>query len=233
MTGTTEPAATGAGQSSAARIEAFIAENTRRLRPPLVPELELHLAEESLPIWSRTEEELGEINVPPPFWAFAWAGGQALARYVLDNPETVRGRTVVDLGSGSGIAAIAAMRAGAGSALAADIDAFSLAACRMNAALNGVAVAVTHADLLDAPPPPTDVVFIADVFYEKALADRVMAFARGAQASGAIVLVGDPRRSCFPRDFFEMLAEYNVPVTRELEDSEIKRAAVWTLAPPA
>ena len=131
----------------------FIRANTKIMRPPLVPEIELHLAEESLPIWQKTEEELGEMNVPPPFWAFAWAGGQALARYILDERGVVAGKTVLDLGAGSGIAAIAAMRAGARSALAADVDVFSVAACRLNAEVNGVALAVDGGDLLAGDPP--------------------------------------------------------------------------------
>src|SRR3990170_416058 len=116
----------------------FIRANTRLLSPPLVPEIRLHLAEESLPIWQKTEEELGEINVPPPYWAFAWAGGQALARYVLDNGRLVAGKRVLDLGSGSGLTAIAVMKAGAASVLAADIDQFALAAAKLNAEVNGV-----------------------------------------------------------------------------------------------
>src|SRR5712671_751323 len=121
----------------------FIRANTRLLPVPLVPEIRLHLAEESLPIWQRTEEELGEINVPPPYWAFAWAGGQALARLILDRPELVADKRVLDLGSGCGLSAIAAVRAGARSVLAADIDAMALAAIGLNAAANGVAVDTT------------------------------------------------------------------------------------------
>ena len=209
--------------------DAFIVANTRQLSPPLVPEIRLHLAEESVPIWQKTEEELGEMNVPPPFWAFAWAGGQALARYLLDNPVRVAGRSVLDLGSGSGLTAIAAKRAGAASVLAADIDAFACAAVRLNAALNGVAVDVTDEDLLARAPDPADVVLVGDLFYERELAARVMAFIETAKGAGAQILVGDPQRSYFPTDRFTQAAAYQVPVTRELEDAEIKRTAVWTL----
>lgn len=207
--------------------DAFIQENTRLLSPPLVPEIKLHLAEESVPIWLKTEEELGEINVPPPYWAFAWAGGQALARYLLDNPECCRGLDVIDLGSGSGMTAIAAAKTGASTVLAADIDAFALAACRINAAANAVQFATTSSDLLAARPVPVAVLLVGDLFYEKTLADRVLAYIDAAKANGAAVYIGDPQRNYFPRDRFTLLASYQVPVTRELEDSEIKKTAVW------
>lgn len=209
--------------------DAFIVANTRELSPPLVPEIRLHLAEESVPIWQKTEEELGEMNVPPPFWAFAWAGGQALARYLLDNPPLVAGQTVIDLGAGSGLTAIAAKRAGAVSVLAADIDAFSCAAVRLNAALNSVALDVTGEDLLARAPDPANVVLVGDLFYERQLAERVMAYIEKAKAAGAQILVGDPQRSYFPTARFTQAAAYQVPVTRELEDADIKRTAVWTL----
>lgn len=208
----------------------FIRSNTRLLRPPLVPELQLHLAEESLPIWRRTEEELAEENVPPPYWAFAWAGGQALARYLLDHPEIVHGRSVTDLGSGSGITAIAAARAGARHILAADIDAVACVAIRLNAEVNEVRVDVTQDDLLRSPPLGADVVLIGDLFYERPLAAAVMTYIVAAQEGGARIIVGDPRRSYFPKDRFVSRAEYRVPVTRELEDAEIKQTAVWELA---
>jgi predicted nicotinamide N-methyase len=211
--------------------EAFIGANTRPLAPPLVPEILLHLAEESLPIWQKTEEQLGEMNVPPPYWAFAWAGGQALARYILDNPDLLAGRRVLDLGAGAGLTSIAAMQAGAAHVLAADIDALALAAIALNAAANSVSVATTAQDLLTAPPRACDLVLVGDLFYERPLAERVLAFVEAAGARGADVLVGDPRRSYFPTERFRQVAEYSVPVTRELEDAEIKRTAVWRLAP--
>lgn len=210
-----------------ADVQAFIRANTRLLSPPLVPEIKLYLAEESIPIWQKTEEELGEMNVPPPFWAFAWAGGQALARYLLDNPEVCQGKRVLDLGSGSGLTAIAAMMSGASLVLASDIDAYSLAACQANAEANGTAFDVTTNDLLAAPPGLFDVVLVGDLFYEKTLADRVGAFIDEAKAKGAVIMIGDPQRSYFPRSRFTLLAEFEVPVTRELEDSLIKKTAVW------
>jgi predicted nicotinamide N-methyase len=216
----------------------FIRDNTRLLRPPLAPELVLHLAEESLPIWRRTEEELGEQGVPPPYWAFAWAGGQALARYILDNPGLVAGRNVLDIGSGSGLVALAAAMAGASHIIANDIDAFACEACLLNAAANDLALEISSDDVLahaagdhqgEPPTHAVGVVTLADVFYESDLARAATMAAEAYHKRGATVLVGDPCRSYFPSDRFEMIADYRVPVTRELEDSEIKATAVWRL----
>jgi predicted nicotinamide N-methyase len=208
----------------------FIQANTKLLAVPLVGEIRLHLAEESMPIWQKTEEELGRMNVPPPYWAFAWAGGQALARYLLDNPELVRNRSVLDLGAGSGLTAVAAMKAGASKVLAADIDPYAAAAVALNAQANQVDVETTTDDLLDTRTDAFETILVGDLFYERELADRVLAFATNARDGGAVVLAGDPRRSYFPKDKFLQLAEYSVPVTRDLEDMEIKRTAVWQLA---
>ena len=208
----------------------FIRANTELAAAPLVPEIRLHLAAESLPIWRKTEEELGQMNVPPPYWAFAWAGGQALARFILDNRQLVAGRRVLDLGAGSGLVSIAAMLAGAAQAIASDIDGLALAAIQLNAEANGVGVETTATDLLAGPSDGAEVVLVGDLFYERALAERVLAFVEAARQGGAEVLVGDPRRSYFPGDRFRQVALYSVPVTRELEDAEIKRSAVWRLA---
>ena len=210
---------------------AFILANTRLQAPPHTPELQLHLADEVTPIWRLTEEELGEMGLPPPFWAFAWAGGQALGRYLLDHRAEVAGKRVIDFATGSGIVAIAAMKAGAVGMLAADIDPFCAAAVSLNAEANGVAVAFTGADLLGAPPPATDLILAADICYEKPMAEAVMAWLGEASAAGARVLIGDPGRAYFPKSGLVKLAEYRVPTSRELEDSEIKRTAVWTMAP--
>jgi len=207
----------------------FIAANTRLLPVPLVPEIRLHLAHEAVPIWQKTEEELGEIGLPPPYWAFAWAGGQALSRYVLDHPETVRGRQVLDLASGSGLVAIAAAQAGAASVLASDIDAFAVAAIGLNSAANAVAVSATGADLLAAPPQPFDTLLVGDLFYERELATRLLAWLEAARAQGSMVLIGDPGRSYLPKPRLEPIAEYRVTQTRELEDAETKRSTVWRL----
>lgn len=214
--------------SDAKALATFIIENTKPLHPPLVPEIVLRLAEESMPIWQKTEDDLGQMNVPPPYWAFAWAGGQALARYLLDHRDICRGRRVVDLGAGSGLTAIAACLNGAAHVLAADIDAIALAACRVNAAANAVEFETTHRDLLALPLPDVSVLLVGDLFYEKTLADRVMAYIERAKAVGADVYIGDPQRSYFPRDRFTRVAEFSVPVTRDLEDAEIKRSSVWT-----
>jgi predicted nicotinamide N-methyase len=216
-----------ASKSRAAGWAEFVITNTRLVRPPLVPEIVLHLAEQSLPIWQRTEEELGAANVPPPYWAFAWAGGQALARYVLDHAEVVAGRTVADFGSGCGLAAIAARLAGARAVAAADIDPLAQAAIALNAAANSTIIEVTGDDLAAAVPNWPDVVLIGDMFYERELAQWTLDRIEAAVASGAMILIGDPGRTYFPRARFEQLAEYRVPVSRELEDSEIKHTGVW------
>ena len=213
----------------------FIRANTTIMTPPLVPEVRLHLAHEAVPLWQKTEEDLGLLGLPPPFWAFAWAGGQALARHVLDRPELVRGKRVIDLASGSGLVGIAALKAGAASVLAADIDAFAVEAIGMNGAINGLpsrkgeGLSVTRDDLLLAPPPACDVILVGDLFYEKDLAARVIAWLAAAEGRGTLTLIGDPGRSYLPRERLEWLAEYLVPVTRDLEDAEIKRTAVWRL----
>lgn len=207
---------------------AFIRANTR-LRPvPLAPEIVLHVADEATELWQRTEEDLAEIGLPPPFWAFPWAGGQALARYVLDHPELVAGRRVLDFASGSGLVAIAAARAGAASVTASDLDAFAIAAIGLNAAANGVAdrLAAVQADLIGSDPGDA-LVLAADIFYERDLAARVTDWLAGLHARGATVLLGDPGRSYLPRDRLAVLASYDVPVSRSLEDAEIKRSSVW------
>lgn len=208
----------------------FILANTRLQAVPHTPWIALWLADEVTPIWKLTEEELGEIGLPPPFWAFAWSGGQGLARHLLDHPEVVSGRRVVDFATGSGLVGIAAMKAGATSVLCADIDPFCGAAVALNAQANDVSVAFTHRDLLDADPPEVDVILAGDVFYEKPMAERVLAWLGRARAEGITVLVGDPLRTYFPKTGFNLLAEYQVPTTRELEDYEIKRTRVWAMA---
>lgn len=208
---------------------AFIVANTRLQPVPHAPEISLWLADEVTPIWRLTEEELGRMGLPPPFWAFAWAGGQALARWLLDHPAEVAGRTVLDFAAGSGLVGIAAMQAGASRALCADIDPFCGAAVSLNAAANGVAADFIDRDLLDGPPPPVDVICAGDVCYERPMADRVLDWLGQAKAAGTRVLIGDPGRTYFPREGLTFLAEYRVPTTRELEDQEIKRSAVWAL----
>ncbi|HZC17443.1 MAG TPA: methyltransferase [Caulobacteraceae bacterium] len=206
----------------------FILANTRLRNPPHTPEIALYLADEITPIWRMTEEELGRIGLPPPFWAFAWAGGQALARYLLDHPAEVKGKSVFDVGTGSGLVAIAAMIAGARSAAGADIDGFCAAAVDLNGRANGVEVGFGRRDPLATPPPKAEVICAGDVFYEQPLADRAVAWLAKARHNGARVLLGDPGRGYFPKVDLVKLAEYSVETTRELEDSTVKRTAVWT-----
>jgi predicted nicotinamide N-methyase len=210
----------------------FIRANTR-LRPvPHVPEIVLHLADEAVPLWQKTEEDLGEIGLPPPFWAFAWAGGQALARYVLDHAELVACRRVLDLASGSGLVAIVAAKAGAAPVIAADVDAFAASAIALNAEANGVHIEVLVEDLLDHPAPSApryDVILAGDLFYEQTTAQRALAFLERHAALGCRVLIGDPGRAYLPKDRLVRRCEYRISVTRDLEDQEIKRTTVWEL----
>jgi predicted nicotinamide N-methyase len=214
--------------SASVSKRAFIHDNTRLLSPPLVPEFKLWLADEAVPIWKKTEEELGEMGLPPPFWAFAWAGGQALARYILDNPGQFAGKRVLDFASGSGLVAIAAAKAGASAVDASDIDAFAIAAIKANAAENGVAVWARGEDLIGVDEG-WDVALAGDVSYERDMADAVL---ERLAARGALVLIGDPRRTYLATDRLESVIEYRVPVTRELEDSEIKRTGVFRFRGP-
>ncbi|HEX7006993.1 MAG TPA: 50S ribosomal protein L11 methyltransferase [Alphaproteobacteria bacterium] len=210
--------------------EAFIRANTALEAPRLVPEITLHLANEITPIWEATEATLEKAGLPPPYWAFAWAGGQALARYVLDHPETVRGRAVLDFGAGSGLVAIAAAKAGAAHVLAADIDRFAAAAVALNAAENGVAVEITTDDVIGRSDG-FETVLVGDMCYERPLADRVEAWLRALAARGTPVLIGDPGRSYFPRTGVERIARYSVRTTREIEDTDLRMTGVWRIAP--
>ena len=211
------------------RAATFIRANTAPIAPPHVPEITLHLADEAHELWHRTEEELHEIGLPPPFWAFAWAGGQGLARHVLDHPALVAGKRVLDFAAGSGLVAIAAMKAGAAHALAADIDPFCKAAIALNARANHVAVDFTDDDLVGRPGD-WEVVLAGDVFYDQAFAARLSPWFSTLKARGADILVGDPGRAYLPKTGLEKRATYAVPVTRALEDSEVKRTTVWRLA---
>lgn len=209
---------------------AFVAAHTRLLAVPHTPELSLYVADEATALWQKTEDELGAIGLAPPFWAFAWAGGQALARHVLDNPALVAGQHVLDFASGSGLVAIAAAKAGAARVEAADIDGFALAAMDLNARANNVRIEPVGTDQIG-----TDrgwhTVLAGDICYERNLAERVMTWLAGLAARGAIVLIGDPGRSYLPTQRLTHLATYQVPVTRELEDRDIKATGVWRLDP--
>ncbi|ALN71625.1 methyltransferase [Aureimonas sp. AU20] len=204
----------------------FILANTSLLHPPHVPEIALHLASEVHDLWIRTEEELAADGLPPPFWAFAWAGGQGLARFVLDHPERVQGRRVVDFASGSGLVAIAAMKAGAASVLALDIDPFAAEAARLNAGENGVALMVEQRDTI-GEALEADVLLAGDVFYDPNFSLKLEPWFDALAASGVAIYVGDPGRFYLPAGRVVREAVYEVPVTRVLEDADVKRTTVW------
>ncbi len=211
----------------------FIRAHTAWLAVPHTPEISLHLADEITEIWHKTEDDLEKLGLPPPFWAFAWAGGQGLARYILDHPETVRGKRVLDLASGSGLVAIAAAKAGAASVDANDIDAFALAAIALNAAGNGVCVEPRAGDLIgqngDWQNNNWDVILAGDIAYERDMAARVFDWLYARMRSGTDVVIGDPGRAFLPKTGLVELAEYRVSTTRAIEDAEIKRTKVFRL----
>ncbi|MDH6574660.1 50S ribosomal protein L11 methyltransferase [Kitasatospora sp. MAP5-34] len=210
---------------------AFVQEETNLALVPFVPEVRLYMADDAIALWETTEAARGEIGLPPPFWAFAWAGGVAVARYVLDHPQSVAGRTVLDLAAGSGLVGIAAAMRGAKSVRAAEIDAYAVAAIGVNAEANGVRVDAAVEDLLDGDGAPAEVVLAGDVFYERAMAARFLPFLERALARGARVIVGDPGRAYLPRERFTALVAYDVPVVADLEDTALKTTTVWQLTP--
>jgi predicted nicotinamide N-methyase len=204
-----------------------IRDHTAPGAPPLVPEVTLYLADEPIALWEHTEREQGGAALPPPFWAFAWAGGQAMARHVLDNPALVRGRRVLDVASGGGLVAIAAALAGAASVTAVEIDALAVEAIAVNAARNGVAVDAVLADVLDGDGGDAEVVFAGDVFYSRDMTARMLAFVQRAHRRGASVLIGDPGRAYLPKDDLDSVAVYDVPTPTSLEDGPVKKTTVW------
>lgn len=207
---------------------AFILSHTVVASPPLLPEIKLRLATEVTPLWEATEAFLDANNLPPPYWAFSWVGGQALSRWLLDHPQEVRGKRVLDFAAGSGMSAIAAAKAGA-QAEAAEIDAFSIAAIHLNAQLNGVAVRVLAEDLVDGPSRGWDLVVAGDVCYERPMAERVFAWFRRLAAEGVTVLMADPGRSYLPKYGLLPLGTYAVPCSKELEDREMRQASVYRI----
>lgn len=207
----------------------FVRDNTTLTTTPLLPEITLHLATEVTPLWEATEETLAEKNLPPPYWAFAWPGGQAVARLMLDRPDLVAGKSVLDFAAGTGIVAVAAMMAGAQRVQACDIDRFSLAAIALNAEANGVEVKPVSVDLVGRALPGIDVVLAGDVCYEKPMAEKVTAWLRGIAATGTLVLLGDPGRAYVPTSGLEKVATYTVPTSLELEDRETRETVIWRL----
>ena len=202
--------------------EDFVRTNSVLAAPPLVPEVRLHLASEVTPLWEATEAALDRLQLPPPYWAFAWPGGQALARYVLDHPALLAGKRVLDFGAGSGLVAIAAAKAGA-VVVAAEIDPFAAAAIRLNATANEVEIAIEAADVIGTPCA-WDAILAGDMCYERPLAERLGKWLREVPA---LVLLGDPGRSYFSAAGLEELARYTVPTSRDLEDRDARETGVW------
>lgn len=212
-----------------ARAAELVLGRTRLQAPPAVPELRLHLADDMEHTWAQVQRELDDGDLPPPFWAFAWLGGQALARHLLDAPDLVSGRRVLDLATGSGVCALAAARCGADDVEAVDVDPVAVAAVRLNAAANGVVVRARCADLLDQPPPDVDVVLAGDVFYDAAMSARVQPWLSAASRAGVCVLVGDPTRHYLPRALLAELSAIEVSTSRDLEGVGRKRVSVYRM----
>ena len=205
----------------------FIRDHTVLTPTPLAPEISLYVASEMLPIWQMTEDEMQKVGLPPPFWAFAWAGGQALARYILDNPELVAGKRVLDFGAGSGLAGIAAMLAGAAHVSAAEIDPIAIIALDLNARANNVVLIPIEGDIVGQITQEWDVVLAADVCYEGPASQCIVAWLDALARTGVMVLMGDPGRTYFPKSGHEKLISYAVKTTTELEDTDLRNTSVW------
>ena len=217
-------------QGPAVDPTAFILSQTVIAAPPLVPEIKLHLATEITPIWEATEATLTQMNLPPPYWAFAWAGGQALTRFLIDHPDWVKGKRVLDFAAGSGLSAIGAAKAGAALTQAAEIDDFAIAAIALNARANNVAIDLVREDLIGVEPR-WDVVLAGDVCYERPMAEKVIAWFRALAGRGVAILMGDPGRAYLPQSGLLELARYQVPTSLELEDRTQRETIVWRLMP--
>lgn len=213
--------------------QGFIRANTALEAPAMVPEFKLWLASEYVPIWQATEAWLEEQNIDPPYWAFCWPGGQAVARYLLDNPRLVAGKRVIDFAAGSGVSSMAAAKAGAAAVVANDIDELSLIAARLNAEANGLAVDTSSADWLAGASgdPEADVVIAGDVCYEREMSVRALAWLRGHAARGRLVLLGDPGRNYFSAQGLEECARYEIPTSLQLENRGMRETVVWRVLP--
>jgi predicted nicotinamide N-methyase len=214
------------------RYTEFILGNTARTQAPLVPEITLHLASEVTPLWHATEEVLARNGLPPPYWAFAWPGGQTFARLLLDRPELVRGRSVLDFAAGCGIAAIAAAKSGAARVVASEIDDFAMAAIALNSRLNDVDIEIIGDDLLAKPPAGWDLILAGDVCYEKPMADRTLAWLDRAVEGGAEVLIADPGRAYLPKSGLFEIARHDVPTSLDLENRKIMTTVIYRYVPP-
>jgi predicted nicotinamide N-methyase len=217
-------------RAAASDPAAFILAQTALVAPPLVPEIRLHLATEITPIWEATEATLAQMNLPPPYWAFAWPGGQALTRFLLDHHDWVKGKRVLDFAAGSGLSAIGAAKAGAAKVQAAEIDDYALAAIALNARVNAVAIDLVCDDLVGMEPR-WEVVLAGDVCYERPMAERVIAWFRALAGHGVAILMGDPGRAYLPQSGLVELARYQVPTSLELEDRTMRETIVWRLMP--
>ncbi|WP_366842298.1 50S ribosomal protein L11 methyltransferase [Reyranella sp.] len=213
--------------------QTFIRANTALEAPAMVPEFKLWLASEYVPIWQATEAWLEEQNIDPPYWAFCWPGGQAVARYLLDNPTLVAGKRVIDFAAGSGVSSMAAAKAGAASVLANDIDLLSLVAARLNAEANGLSIDTSSADWLAGRDgdPETEVVIAGDVCYEREMSKRALDWLRGHANRGRLVLLGDPGRNYFSAQGLEERARYEIPTTLQLENRGMRETVVWRVLP--
>jgi predicted nicotinamide N-methyase len=209
--------------------ESFVLAHTGLAPVPFVPEIRTYQADDAIALWEITEELHGGPGLAPPFWAFPWAGGQALARYVLDHPDLVAGRTVLDIAAGSGLVALASSLAGARSVVANEIDPYAIAAIRLNAAANEREIQPYQGNLLMETATDADVVLAGDVFYNRDMAAAMLAFFRAASSRGATVLAGDPGRAYVPTDQLDLVASYHVPVIRDLEDADAKQTHVWRI----
>ncbi|WP_422034398.1 class I SAM-dependent methyltransferase [Reyranella sp.] len=213
--------------------EGFIRANTALEAPAMVPEFRLWLATEYVPIWQATEAWLEEQNVDPPYWAFCWPGGQAIARHLLDNPDLVRGKRVIDFAAGSGVSSLAAVRAGAASVVANDIDRLSLVAAGLNATANGLSIETSSEDWLAGAPgaPEADVVIAGDVCYEREMSVQALAWLRSHAAKGRLVLLGDPGRNYFSAQGLDELGRYEIPTSLQLENRGMRETVVWRVLP--
>jgi predicted nicotinamide N-methyase len=216
-----------------ARLTAFVREQTRLVPVPDLPDIRLHRADDVMTVLARAGELLGQEDPPLPFWAFPWAGGLGVARYLVDHPETVASRDVVDLAAGSGLCGIVAARLGAASVLAIDIDPLAGAAVALNARANGVRIGFAGRDPLDDEPPACDLILAGDVCYEETMARRMLAWLGRAADRGTQVLIGDPGRAYLPARGLRRLGAYEVRTSRELEPSDVRTSSVLTFDHPA